>query len=86
MKIYREEKEVKKSWCLELSEDGDGDVSLCAVDSKTGKDTVNLIIFLSDGRIVADPQSFEHFGEMGYDPHEHNNSFDEFGAIVISHE
>ena len=87
MKIYSDEKmQVKKSWCLKLCESSDRDIYICAVDSETGKGITNLISFLSDGRIVRDFQSFDILGEMGYDPYEHNNSFDHNGSIVIDDE
>ena len=91
MKIYREEKmQVKKSWCLKLCEkslrNGIRGVFLNAVDSETGQSISQLIDFQSDGKIETLRRSFDILGKMGYDPYEHNNSFDEDGRIVIDRE
>ena len=85
MKIYREEKEVKKSWCLKLRE-SDREVYIDAVDSETGEGIVRLITFLSNGRIKSMCRSCDLLRGLGYDPYEHNNSFDHNGSIVIDHE
>ena len=85
MKIYREGKEVKKSWCLKLVE-SDKSVRVRAVDSSTGELVACLIVFFSSGKITSAPMCFHALEKAGYDPHEHNNSFDEDGGIVISDE
>ena len=85
MKIYREEKEVKKSWCLNM-EESDRDVRIRAVDSKTGEIICCLIGFFSSGKITSTPMSFHALKKEGYDPHEHNNSFNKDGGIVIDDE
>ena len=85
MKIYREEKKVKKSWCLKLRE-SDLEVYIDAVDSETGEGIAGLITFLSDGRIKSMCRSYDLLRGLDYDPSEHNNVFDEDGRIIIDHE
>ena len=85
MKIYREEKEIKKSWCLKLVE-SDKYVRLRAVDSDTGETICCLITFFSSGKITPTPMGFHALEKEGYDPHEHGNIFNENGGIVIDDE
>ena len=85
MKIYREEKEIKKSWCLKMDESG-RHVRIRAADSSTGEIICCLIDFFSGGKITPTPMSFHVLKKEGYDPNEHNNSFNNNGSIVIDGE
>lgn len=81
MEIYKEKH--KKSWAIKLISH-DGEPSVCAVNSITGKEICKLIRFNNSGRIVSIITSRDIFVKEGYDPNEHGNTFKDNGQIIMS--
>ena len=83
MKIFKG-KSRNKSWSLSLVEINNGDVAIRSVDSNTGEYISTMMLFLKDGRVMRGEGFSSILKCDGYDPGEHNNTFDEVGRIVIS--
>lgn len=81
MKIFEEGKKLK-SWVLKMSEDSD-EVELFAVDATTGSHIAYLVSFYREGRVKRVCGAFDQIQQEGYDPHEHGNTWDEDGRIII---
>jgi hypothetical protein len=56
---------------------------LVAVDSETGEHIANIIWFLNSGSVIRRPVMKKALEDAGYDPHEHNNQYDDLGRIII---
>jgi len=85
MKIYNQKEALNgKSWAIKLNNDSFGGVQLVAIDSLTGFTECVLIEMFENGKIRTADCAERALESGGYDPFEHNNSFDECGAIVIS--
>lgn len=84
MKIFEENKQVKKSWSIKLNQTDQKDSILKAVDSQTGEWICNLIVFSSTGNIYSLVNAKEELRRHGYNPHEHKNSFDTYGRLIIT--
>ena len=79
MKVYKGTGQTKKSWAIELTDDG----RINAVDAVTGKVIACLIVF-EQGVVRAIMRVNGAIEYDGYDPFEHGNKFDEEGRIVIN--
>lgn len=83
MKIYEEKENVTKKWVIRLFKDNEK-ILLCATDNSTEEFIVDLMCFYIDGKIHSSILSENTLKKKGYDPYEHNNKFDENGALVIN--
>ena len=81
MNFWNDEYKTNKSWCLKLDAESS---KLSAVDAKTGDYIGDFLNFSKDGEVL----NCESFKDVlvvgGYDPHEHNNRFDDIGRMIIS--
>jgi hypothetical protein len=83
MKLFKCKKEtISKSWSMDF-EDDLGEVKIKAVDSITGIHLVYILIFSSSGKIYRSVNTLRRLKELGYNPYEHANSFDNEGRIII---
>jgi len=81
MKLFTKVK-PDKSWGLKL-QDYCGDKSLIAVDMETEIFIATLVYFREEGDIDRALNAFGKLEDAGYDPHEHDNDFDDEGRWVI---
>lgn len=84
MKLF-EKNQTAKSWSLELksNEVCKDKLNLVAVDSNTGNHIAYVMDFYPNGRVHICDNFAKALIRAGYDPFEHNNSYDAFGKIII---
>ena len=83
MRLYKEkQQDVTKDWALRITKDDDG-VRIDAVDEKTGNNVAFLISFYNDGVVSRHTSAKGAIEAEGYDPCQHNNTWDDEGRIVI---
>lgn len=73
---------MDRNWCLKLDKSKS---MLIAVDSRTGKEIAPLIGFSKTG-IRSYVGAEKELIDSGYDPYEHEDTYDEFGGICIKEE
>lgn len=86
MKIYKEKKkEIKKSWSITLkpSQICHQCPAIKIIDTDTGEQIDDLIRFTDWGSITRVQGIKDILEKRGYDPHEHNNTWDDDGKIII---
>lgn len=72
----------EKSWGLILQSYLE-EKRLVAVDMSSGSFIGALLFFRETGEIERAVNAFETLEKYGYDPHEHDNKFDEEGRWII---
>lgn len=82
MKIFTGKEEPSKSWSLLLRRRGDS-VGLVAVDSISGKELTEILRFYDSGTIYNITCVQRSLSMLGYEPAEHDNSFNVRGQIEI---
>ena len=86
MKQFKDNKEIKKSWCIKLM---DGEkvhsqkLHLKCVDSYTGQPICPILTFHANGPISVHDGVQGCLQGQGYDPHEHNTQFGFKGNMVM---
>jgi hypothetical protein len=73
----------EKSWCLKLCEPSDERIYLRAADSTTGEDIATLLMFHPNGAIELGKGALAALTKLGYNPSEHDNTFNKDGTIII---